>query len=74
MLAYCLICEKATDNAHSKFVKTKGRLQMRSVCTLCGYNKSRYISQSSGLFDMLDLDTPENKGGGKKAILSRYGY
>ena len=31
MQSYCLVCKKATDNANSKAVKIKGRLQMRFV-------------------------------------------
>ena len=72
MQTYCLVCKKATYNANSRVVKTKGRLQMKSICTICGNKESRFISQGSGLFDMLGLNTPENNR--KKAILSRYGY
>ena len=72
MQTYCLVCKKATDNTNSKVVKTKGRLQMRSVCTICGSKKGRFFSQGPGLFEMLGLNTPENRR--KKSILSRYGY
>ena len=56
----------------TKVVKTKGSLQMKSLCPTCGNKMRRFISQESGLFDMLGLDTPKNRR--KKAILSRYGY
>ena len=69
MQTYCLVCKKANDNANSKAVKIKGRLQMRFVQYVV---TKKFISQGSGLFDMLGLDTPENRR--KKAILSRYGY
>ena len=40
MQTYCLVCKKATDNANSRVVKTKSRLQMKSLCTICGNEKS----------------------------------
>ena len=49
MKTYCLVCRKSTDNANSRVVKVKGRLQMKSICTICGKQKSRFISQGSGL-------------------------
>ena len=72
MQTYCLVCKKPTDNANSKVVKTKGGLQIKSIYTISGNKKSRIMSQGSDLFDMLGLNTPENRR--KKTILSRYGY
>ena len=72
MYTYCLVCRKSTDNANTRKVKTTGRLQMKSVYSICGNKNSRYISQGSGLFDMLGLNTHENRR--KKEMLSRYGY
>ena len=34
---------------------------MKSICLMCGNKKSRFISQESGLFDSLELDTPQNR-------------
>ena len=72
MQIYCLVCGKTTNNANSKVIKVKERLQMKSLYAIRGNRKSRFISQGSGLFYMLGLNTPENRR--KKAILSRYGY
>ena len=55
MQTYCLVCKKATDNVNSRVAKTKDRLQMKSICTICGNRKSRFMSQGFGLFDILGL-------------------
>ena len=34
---------------------------MKSICSVCGNKKSRFISQRSGLFDSLGLNTPQNR-------------
>ena len=34
---------------------------MKSICPMCGNKKSRFISQGSGLFDNLELNTPQNR-------------
>ena len=34
---------------------------MKSICPVCGNKKSRFISQASGLFDSLGLNTPQNR-------------
>ena len=49
MKTYCLVCKKFTDNANSKTVKTKGRMKMKSLCTICGNKKDRFISPGAGL-------------------------
>ena len=61
MKTYCLVCRKLTGNAYSKTVKNKLRLMMKSICPVCANNKNRFISQGSGLFDSLGLNTPQNR-------------
>ena len=61
MKTYCLVCKKPTDNTNLKTVKNKGRLMMKSICLVCGNKKSRFISQRSGLFYSLGLNTPQNR-------------
>ena len=61
MKTYCLVCKKLTDNTSLKTVKNKERLMMTSICPVCGNKKSRFISQGSGLFDNLGLNTPRNR-------------
>ena len=39
MKTYCLVCMKATDNTNSRTLKIKSRLQMKSICTICGNKK-----------------------------------
>ena len=38
-----------------------GRLQMKSLCTICGKQKSRFVSKGSGLFASSRLNTPLNR-------------
>ena len=56
MKTYCLVCKKLTENNNSKTVKNKGRLLMKSNCSVCGNKKSRLILQGSGLLDSLGLN------------------
>ena len=45
MQTYCVSCKKNTEYRNVKIVKTKnGRLQMKSVCSVCGNKKSRFVS------------------------------
>ena len=60
MKTYCLVLKKLTDNNNPETVKYKGRLMMKSICPVCGNKKSGFISQGSGLFDSLGLNTPQN--------------
>ena len=53
MKTYCLVCKKLTDNTNFKNVKNKGRLIMKSNCSICGNKKSRFILQG--------LNTPQNR-------------
>ena len=61
MRIYYLVCKKLTGNTNLKNVKNKGRLMMKSNCSICGNKKSRFILQGSGLFDSLGLNTPQNR-------------
>ena len=61
MNTYCLVCKKLTDNTNLKTVKNKGRLMMKSICSVCGNKKNRFISQGSGLLDSLGLNPPQNR-------------
>ena len=71
MSSYCLSCKKDTENINPKIVRTKNnRLMMLSKCAICDNQKSRFtaepssserISQGSGLFDSLGLNTPQNR-------------
>ena len=60
MKNYCLVCKKLTDNNNPRTVKNKGRLMMKSVCSICG-EKNMFISQGFGLLDSLGLNTPQNR-------------
>ena len=60
MKTYCLVCKKLTSNTNLKTVKSKGRLIMESICSVCGNKKSRFILQGSGLFYSLGLNTPQS--------------
>ena len=71
MNTYCLSCKKDTKNIDSKVVKTKtNREMMLSKCSICNNKKSTFtaepsssecISQGSGLFHSLGLNTPQNR-------------
>ena len=61
MKTYYLVCKKLTGNTNLKNVKNKGRLIIMSICLVCGNKKSRFISQGYGLFDILGLNTPQNR-------------
>ena len=68
---YCLSCKKDTRNIDPKVIKTKNnRKMMLSRCSVCNNKKSTFtagpssserISQGSGLFDSLGLNTPQNR-------------
>ena len=59
---YCLSCKKDTRNINPRIVKTKNnKLVMPSKCSICNNKKSTFISQGSGLFDSLGLNTPQNR-------------
>ena len=70
---YCLACRKYTKNNNPKVVrndkiliayhvKTKNnRKMMLSRCSIYNNKKSTFISEGSGLFDSLGLNTPQNR-------------
>ena len=61
-ITYCLSCKKDSINIDPKVIKTKNnRKMMLSRCSICNNKKSTFISQGSGLFDSLGLNTPQNR-------------
>ena len=61
---YCILCKKDTDNKNPKVFKTKnGRLILKSVCSVCNNEKSRFVSKNegSGLLSSLGIRTPLSK-------------
>ena len=68
----CLSCKKDTRNIDSKVMKTKNNKRvMSSKCSICNKKKSTFISQRSGLFDSLRLNTPQNRM--KNALWNTFG-
>ena len=62
MNTFCLSCEKDTKNIDSKVIKTKNnRKMMSSRCSICNNKKSTFISEGSGWFGSLGLNTPQNR-------------
>ena len=64
MKNYCLVCRRNTENKDAKIIKTKnGRLQMRSQCSICGNEKSRFVKEqeSKGISSSLGIRTPLSK-------------
>ena len=61
-ITYCLSCKKDTRNIDPRIVKTKNNKRvMSSKCPICNNKKSTFISQESGLFDSLGLNTLQNR-------------
>ena len=61
-ITYCLSCKKDTTNIDSRIVKTENNKPvMPSKFSICNNKKSKFISQGSGLFDSLELNTPQNR-------------
>ena len=55
MFTYCLVC--LLYNANTKKSITKdGRLKPKSLCTLCGNKKVKYISKWSSSLDNLVIN------------------
>ena len=62
MNTYCLPCKKNTKNINSKVIKPKNnRKMMLSRCSIYNNKKSTFLSEGSGLFDSLGLNTPQNR-------------
>ena len=71
-ITYCLSCKKDTKNIDPKVIKTKNnRKMMLSRCSICNIKKSTFISQGSGLFDSLVLNTPQDRM--KNALWNAFG-
>ena len=61
-ISHCLSCKKNTRNIDPRIVKTKNNKRvMSSKYSICNNKKSTFISQGSGLFDSLGLNTPQNR-------------
>ena len=61
-ITYCLSCKKHMRNINPKVRKTKNNKRvMSSKCSICNNKKYKFISQGSGLFDSLGLNTPQNR-------------
>ena len=61
-ITYCLSCKKDTKNIDPRIVKTRNNKRVIiSRCYICNNKKSRFISQGSGLFDSLGLNTTQNR-------------
>ena len=62
MNTYCLSYKKDTRNIDPKVTKTKNnRKIMLSRCSVSNNKKSTFLSQGSGSFDSLGLNTPQNR-------------
>ena len=80
-ITYCLSCKKDTRNIDPKVIKTKtNKRVMSSKCSICYNKKSTFtagtsslerISQGSGLFDSLGLNTRQNRI--KNALWNAFG-
>ena len=71
-ITYCLSCKKNTRNIKPRVVKTKNNKRvMSSKYSICNNKKSKFISQGSGLFDNLGLNTPQNRM--KNALWNAFG-
>ena len=61
-ITYCLSCKKDTRNTDPRIVKIKNNKRMMpSKCSISNNKKSKFISQGSGLFDILGLNAPQNR-------------
>ena len=64
MKTYCIVCKKDIENKNSKVFKTKNKIIiLKSICSECNNEKSRFISknQGSGLLSSLEIRTPLSK-------------
>ena len=60
MQTYCVNCRKNTENKNAKVIRTKNnRLQMKSLCSVCGNKKSRYVKEqeAKGILSSLGIRT-----------------
>ena len=64
MNAYCVMCERDTENIDLKMFRTKNnRLVMLSKCSVCGIKKSRFIKNQEAKYILSNL--------GIKTLLSK---
>ena len=71
-ITYFLSCKKDMRNIDPKVIKTKNNKRvMSSKCSICNNKKSTFISQGSGFFDSLGLNTPQNRM--KNALWNAFG-
>ena len=64
MKTYCLKCKTNTYNIDPKIFRTKNnRLLMRSICSVCKNQKSRFVKEqdAKGLLTNLGIKTPLSK-------------
>ena len=51
MKTYCIVCNKDTESKISKVFKTKNnRIMLKSTYSVCGNNKSRFISKKKWIW------------------------
>ena len=57
MLTYFLACKNLTDNANTKKIMIKDeRLKIKSLCTICGNKKVKYVGKWSSSLDNLVIN------------------
>ena len=64
MQIYCVSFRKNTENKNVNIVRTKkGRLQMRSSCSVCGNKKSKFVKEQEAkeISSSLGIRTPLSK-------------
>ena len=62
MNTYCLSCKKDTKSIDPKVIKAKNNRKMKlSRCSICNNKNSTFLSEGSGLFDSLALNTAQNR-------------
>ena len=64
MKAYCLKCEKHTENINPQVSSTSnGKSMILSKCAICGSKKSRFIKnqEAKGLLSNLGIRAPLSK-------------
>ena len=73
MQTYCVSCKKNIRNKDAKVIKTRnGRVMLKSLCTVCGKKKSRFVSnyqKGHGLLSSLGIRTPLSKIPGLNILL-----
>ena len=73
MKIYCIECKKDTENKNPKVFKKKNeRLILKSICSVCNNNKSRFISKNegSGLLSSFGIRTLLSKIPGLNILFS----